>query len=520
MQFQSFLQDTSTCTKALIEAQVDKCAYVTAACADEWDYLNFIGLYYCDLNENFFVGLLVCFVFILISLQFLGTTADAFLAESLEVLTKKMKISDAVAGVTFLALGKSANDVITGIVAGGKSSNGVLIATGGLLGACLFTITIVFARCIQGAGHIRIVKSSFLRDSGFMLLALIYLFIIASVGPVTLPMVCVFFVFYAIYFAVVVYQAYNVPEIKLPIDHPLPHNEENDPLMPEAGKTNDNTELTKKPPAKEKNIEETGLEEEEEDYPDNLYGRFMYRYDQVLLWVRQLTMPQFDDENYNKWMAFAPPVFGLLFCGWILGILPTSKAWVWYTFLGIAVALEILIFAFRNQNLAEKAGGVSAFITFFISILWIDLIASAFLDMLDLLAIMSGLPLNFLSLTVLAWGNSMDDFFIDYTISKRGKGPMAITSVFGGQLFNFLIGLGGSLFRNVLANGPISFNLFSGGESNDLKLFQIICTTVGVFTIIVVTSLKKFEVGKSMMWFLILFYLVFFVGSSVISIIV
>ena len=625
MQFQSFLQETSTCTKALIDAQVDKCAYVTTECADQWDYLNFIGLYYCDLNENLFLGLLICFVFVIIALQFLGTTADAFLAESLDALAEKLKISDAVAGVTFLALANGASDVISGIVAGGKSTSGVLIATGGLLGACLFTVTIVFARCIQGAEHIKIIKSSFLRDSGFILIALVYFFIIASIGPVSLPLVCVFFVIYAVYFAVVVYQQYhshehealatdqsvvlntvpdqnktssvNKPSEKLAFLMPEEFNvtvdDEEDPFMPVVIKSDiarggfeklkralEKQSLEKDPAkhhervtrraqkgrrtmiwnqtylntyyhqrlfflrakkrrmvegdehkkrrleyeehkkmlAKQNKQEEAEPEEEEEEeYPDNLYGRFMFRYDQVLLWVRQLTMPQFDEENYNKWMAFAPPVFGLLFSGWILGILPASEAWVWYTFLGIAVALEILIFIYRNHNLAEKAGGISSFFSFIISVLWIELVASSFMDMLALLTIISGLPLNFLSLTLLAWGNSMDDYFIDYSISKRGKGSMAITGVFGGQLFNLLIGLGGSLFRNTLSNGPISFNLYAGGEGNVLNVFLLICTTVGMVLIIAVTSLKKFEVGKAMMWFMIIFYLIFLVGALIIS---
>jgi len=58
---------------------------------------------------------------IFVAFYLLGTTADGYLAPSLEQISKKLKISEQLAGVTFLALANGAPDVIGAIVAGNSS---------------------------------------------------------------------------------------------------------------------------------------------------------------------------------------------------------------------------------------------------------------------------------------------------------------------------------------------------------------------------------------------------------------
>lgn len=54
------------------------------------------------------------------------------------------------------------------------------------------------------------------------------------------------------------------------------------------------------------------------------------------------------------------------------------------------------------------------------------------MDFLVLLKVASGLPLNFIGLTILAWGNSSNDYFVDVAIAKKGFGIMAISGIFAG----------------------------------------------------------------------------------------
>ena len=610
MQFVSFLQDDSTCTKTLINAQVDQCTYVKTACADQTDYLNFITFYYCDIDQNVPLIILVCALFVVVAFQFLGTTADNFLSESLEVVAAKLKISDAIAAVTFLALANGAADCITGIVAGGKGASGVYIAMGGLFGAALFTVTVVFARCIQGDAEakskhkdaqpnegISVDPKVFVRDVSFILSAALYFYIVASFTAFTIPLVCFYFVIYILYFVVVIYQISrdnkgkkkenekktygtlnNEPE-RQPIiavepvhsHHDLDILQINDPEAksaiqkikdaidqklqeenPEGYKLKKsqqkptlahalwqyvylNTYYSQKLQAKrairrarahKASLEEEKLGEEgkvapsepsEEEYADNLWGKFMFRYDQVTLFIRQLTIPQFDDTSYNFWLSLAPPIFGVLFLSWTFGVIPPTKTWVWWVILGICAALELLhvILFFLNVNLAKKVGAIQGLLAFIVSAMWIDLVASSLMDMLALITVISGLPLTYLSLTMLAWGNSMDDYFIDYVFSKKGKGPMAVTGVFAGQFFNLLLGFGGGLFRLCLS-GPLSFDFYTGGTDNALNIFLLVGLIFALVAILAVAWFTGFKIGKRMMYFLMSYYVIFIIAATII----
>lgn len=78
----------------------------------------------------------------------LGTTADGYLSPALEQIAKKLKLSEQLAGVTFLALGNGAPDVIGAIVAGDSDQGGVGLAVGGITGAGLFVAGVVCATII------------------------------------------------------------------------------------------------------------------------------------------------------------------------------------------------------------------------------------------------------------------------------------------------------------------------------------------------------------------------------------
>jgi len=143
------------CDAASITAAHDPCQYAKDHCGDEFEVVPFIDYYYCNFGEGplrIVITIVFAIVFVAVVFNFLGSTADTYLGPTLEAISKELKLSDAIAGVTLLALANGASDVISGIVAGGKASGGFDIAVGGLFGACLFTITCVLANCIMGAG--------------------------------------------------------------------------------------------------------------------------------------------------------------------------------------------------------------------------------------------------------------------------------------------------------------------------------------------------------------------------------
>jgi len=60
-----------------------------------------------------------------------------------------------------------------------------------------------------------------------------------------------------------------------------------------------------------------------------------------------------------------------------------------------------------------------------------------------------------LSLTFLAWGNSLGDMSADTAMTRKGFGEMAITATMAGPIFNILIGQGLSTIITFINNSKI-----------------------------------------------------------------
>ena len=140
---------------------------------------------------------------IILCFYLLGSTADAYLSPALETIAVKLNISESVAGVTFLAFGNGAPDVISALSASG-GDDGIYLAISALLGAGLFVACIVAAVVILSAPKpIQVLPKVFLRDTGFYMLGPVILTIAAFTGKISLPFDIVFLVVYAIFVIIV-----------------------------------------------------------------------------------------------------------------------------------------------------------------------------------------------------------------------------------------------------------------------------------------------------------------------------
>ena len=124
----------------------------------------------------------------------------------MNTLSKKFKFSEALAGVTLLALANGAPDIISSFVAGGED-NGVIISIGALYGASLFVCNFVFCIVIRASPHksIKIPSKYFLRDVTLFFIATTLIFIFSFFD---VPLWCVstlFFITYALYVSYVVW---------------------------------------------------------------------------------------------------------------------------------------------------------------------------------------------------------------------------------------------------------------------------------------------------------------------------
>lgn len=567
----------SVCTADNIKLSLDSCAYVKDFCGDQYKFLNFLEFYYCDINENVPLIVFISLLFILFIFNILGSTADRYLSPALEAVSDRLKLSEAIAGVTLVALANGATDVVAGLVAGSKGSDqGFPIAVGALFGACLFTVTCVLARCLQGSPTIKVDHASFIRDVSFLLLATVYFIFLTVINEITPILAAVYFMFYAGYFAIVIYQnrkkekeGHSIHErlleskreiskfgrsktiedigtesllgsyvVKKSIKRALTRGKSLGPMaldskggsrvFPEEDSPLRRSKAGSDPEAKKSKSSQGSEAEEEED--NSLFGRIMRYYEMPLNFVRDITMPPFDDERWNVYMAAVTPFLGLLFFLWQFGILDYFYGrwylWIVYAVIAAPIAIWILVKG-RDHNLGEEHAGKFAIATFILSGAWLSFIVTCFLDFLSLITIISGMPLNYLSLTMLAWGNSLDDFFVDYQICKSGHGPMAVTGVYAGQLFNLLVGFGGSMFLQTLKapNNKIIPDIYKfAGSFGDydfqtdlLTVVLLACVVVGLTLTMLVGLLSKWTLGRKMMIFVLTFYSAFFLTVTVLT---
>eukprot|EP01033_Poteriospumella_lacustris_P002639 gene2639-1919_t len=119
-------------------------------------------------------------------------------------------------------------------------------------------------------------------------------------------------------------------------------------------------------------------------------------------------------------------------------------------FLVVASCAGASLFIFLSTNTSRPPhswlfAGVWALAAFVMCILWIYALAGELITILSVLGDELRLPPAFLGLTVLAWGNSIGDFFTNTAVAKQGYGTMALAGCYGGPVFNLLIGFGSSL---------------------------------------------------------------------------
>ena len=99
-----------------------------------------------------------------------------------------------------------------------------------------------------------------------------------------------------------------------------------------------------------------------------------------------------------------------------------------------------------------------------IGIFWIDILAGELVDLLYCAGTVTGIPEAVLGLTVLAWGNSIGDFFTNNSIAKAGKGNMALTACYAGPVFNMLMGLGLGFISFIATQHRSSASLHAGPQ--------------------------------------------------------
>ncbi|OQR73641.1 sodium/potassium/calcium exchanger 6-like, partial [Tropilaelaps mercedesae] len=181
-----------------------QCDFVrnNSGCHEDENYIHYSTFVYCAFGSGEVLpALLLLVLWITILFIGLGVTADDFLTPALILISNTLRLSQNIAGVTFLAFGNGAPDIISSL-AGVESARPDLVI-GELFGAGIFvTCAVVGSICLTQ--NFKITERPFLRDAIFYIGATYWAFCMFYKGRISLFHSIGFILLYLVYIVVVV----------------------------------------------------------------------------------------------------------------------------------------------------------------------------------------------------------------------------------------------------------------------------------------------------------------------------
>lgn len=111
--------------------------------------MNLLKIQFCGLGGSWILSALMFVFLVRYLIKLIDHITDNYVSSAIAKISERLKLSQAMAGVTLLALANGATDIITVIVASSDNSKeGDDLAIGSLFGASLFGITFVLAYVI------------------------------------------------------------------------------------------------------------------------------------------------------------------------------------------------------------------------------------------------------------------------------------------------------------------------------------------------------------------------------------
>ena len=181
-------------------------------------------------------------------------------------------------------------------------------------------------------------------------------------------------------------------------------------------------------------------------------------------------------------------------------------------FLAIGAFFSIAIFVTTLRGRPPIYRPLLVFHSFFISIVWIYIVARELFLVLDTFGVLIGIPQSILAITVLAWGNSVGDAVSDVVVARKGFPSMAVGAIYGAPLLNLLIGLGIAFTFNETSLTKFCFPI--KGDANVTITF--IFLIISLLSAIIVIPLRGFRAGRIFGAYMIVLYVIY-IGFALFS---
>ncbi|KAL3535290.1 hypothetical protein ACH5RR_003751 [Cinchona calisaya] len=497
-----------------------KCSYVKShkGCQPQ-GYISYLQLFYCTFSPS--LGYTLLAIWLVLLFYLLGDTASSYFCTSLEALSRCLKLSPTIAGVTLLSLGNGAPDVFSSLISFMGEGNTKDIGLNSILGGAFFVSSVVvgiISISISPQGR-KISSSSFTGNAVFLLFCLFCLLLIIIIGKINLWGALSFLAMYFIYVAFIFVSEIlgnrkkegestsKIENWRLPVKESYVKNDQTTELQtPLVGFADDDCPILT-------------------NYDDDSFGvtkhkdsiRFFFSKILCILELpldlpRKLTIPIISEEKWSKPTAIVSTALAPILLA-VIWNFHYQKSWILVCGFGASLGIvsAVLIFCTSDKsNPPRKFKFLWLAEAFFLSIIWTYILAQELISLLVSLGVILGISHSIMGLTVLAWGNSLGDLVSNVTMAKNG-GPggtqTAISGCYAGPIFNIIVGLGLSLVFSTRAVYPSSLVF-----SKDPSLYETFAFfMVGLLWSMVVVTKRNMRLGKLLGSGLLVIYLCFLI---------
>ncbi|VDK69079.1 unnamed protein product [Litomosoides sigmodontis] len=370
----------------------------------------------------------------------IAIVSDEFFVPSLTILTKKLSISDDVAGATFMAAGSSAPEFFTSLFGVFITQDNVGIGT--ILGSATFNILCVLAFCtFFSLKVLKITWWPMLRDISFYMLALLLLTLFFLDEKIQWYEAMSLFIVYVIYGIAISHDEkleknfefllYKVTQHLCPS---VSNNTSVEEMMPSSSTisvrrkssllrkktqvekasnpTRDSNEF-----AKTSTMKLNDMTQNQNNIPNIIQKFLTIPFDQECAELKESSSEMKEPINIS-WLS-------------------STKARLSYLFL-TPVMLPLYYTLPDPKNASKKKYFI---ITFMGSILWIGFFSYLMVWWARVIGETLSIPDEIMGLTVLAAGTSVPDLITSVIVARKGLGDMAVSSSIGSNLFDICVGL-------------------------------------------------------------------------------
>ncbi|KAK9951555.1 hypothetical protein M0R45_006993 [Rubus argutus] len=454
-----------------------KCLYLESKnpCVSH-GYIDYLYIFYCSFGTSPILGYSFMLFWLLVLFYLLGNTASEYFCSSLESLSRLLKLSPTIAGVTLLSLGNGASDVFSSFVSlMGDGGTNIEIGLNTVVGGASF-ISCVVLGIISISIRKRVIqvnKSDFVRDTCFYLLVVVCLFLILIQKEVDVWAAMAFSSIYVVY-VLVVYISHTHRRNCGKTSELHGSNSSNEchdltvPILMSSMERDEHEDLSA---AEEGALEHiTPVEQVKKGCcqllrPSDSCRMLIFILELPLYIPRRLTIPVVCEERWSKPYAVASVTLAPVLLSSLWNHQDGNASFKTTLLIYVIGLIFGLVFGFVAYLSTDKSSPPKKCLFpwlaagFLMSVTWSYITAQELVGLLVSIGYILGVSPSILGLTVLAWGNSLGDLITNSTMALNG-GPegaqIAFSACYAGPIFNNLIGLGLSLVGSTWSKYPSS----------------------------------------------------------------